>query len=115
MSKKQEMDPRCPLKLTEHPTSFCPLAVMRLKALRGIGEEITEEEEQNLPGCNWAIQHQGSSYCFFKYMKQHAGQPTSDIEVAHMNSISVETVKAIQKEALEQVKASGVFDEDDNE
>ena len=44
------MDQRCPRKLDELPCEFCPLAVLRLKALRNSDKEFTEDEEAKLPG-----------------------------------------------------------------
>jgi hypothetical protein len=45
-----KMDERCPRRLEEMPDSWCPLAVMRLKAIRNAGRELSEEEEALLPG-----------------------------------------------------------------
>ena len=108
MSDQMKMDTRCPRKLECHPESYCPLAVLRLKRLRQAGRELTEEEESKLPGCCWAINHQMSCYCFFKYAHEYldGGNPPSDVEIAHMNSISVETVKKIVKTGLNKVKDS---------
>lgn len=103
-SNDNKMDPRCPRKLEELPCEFCPLAVLRLKALRNSSKELTEGEEDKLPGCPWAINHQMSNYCFFKYTKDYLSVPPSDKEIAHMNNISVETVKAVEKEALGKIK-----------
>lgn len=99
-----KMDKRCPRQLKELPCEYCPLAVLRLKALRNSDKELTEEEENKLPECPWAVNHQMSNYCFFKYTKDYLSNPPSDKEIAHMNNISVETVKAVEKEALEQIK-----------
>ena len=105
---KFKMDPRCPRKLEHHPDSYCPLAVLRLKRLRHVGKELSEEEESKLPGCCWSINHQMSCYCFFKYAHEYldGNNPPSDVEIAHMNSISVDSVKKTAKEALEKVKNS---------
>lgn len=111
--KTQEMDPRCPLKLEKHPADFCPLAVMRLKALRNADKELTEEEENKLPGCPWALQSQAAGYCFFKFMKLYGDKKLSDVEIAHLNSLSVDTVKKIEKSAIEKVKNSNGISEDD--
>jgi hypothetical protein len=100
----REMDERCPRKLTELPCEYCPLAVLRLKALRNSEKELTEEEENLLPGCPWAVNHQMSNYCFFNYTKDYLNNPPSDKEIAHMNSLSVETVKDIEKQAMDKIK-----------
>ena len=112
------MDPRCPRRLKELPCEYCPLAVLRLKVLRNNNKEFTEEEEATLPGCPWAINHQMSNYCFFKYTKDYLNNPPSDKEIAHMNNISVETVKAVEKEALDKIKefkiVKDMSDDDEN-
>lgn len=100
----RKMDRRCPRKLDELPCEFCPLAVLRLKALRNSDTELTEEEETKLPGCPWAVNHQMSNYCFFNYLKDYLNETPSDKEIAHMNNVSVETVKAVEKEAMAKIK-----------
>jgi len=104
-NKPGKMDPRCPRGLQEHPDSFCPLAVLRLKAIRNAGKELTEEEEAALPGCPWAVNHQLANYCFFKYITEYVDEKTpSDIEIASLNNISVETVKKTEKNALTKIR-----------
>lgn len=104
------MDKRCPRSLENLPESFCPLAVMRLRAIRTAGRELTEEEESKLPGCPWAVNHQMSNYCFFKYIKEFAGDKTpSDIEVASLNCISVDAVKKTEKVALNKIRDTEQF------
>ena len=98
------MDIRCPRKLDELPCEFCPLAVLRLKALRNSDKELTEAEEAKLPGCPWAVNHQMSNYCFFNYLKDYLNDSPSDKEIAHMNNVSLETVKKIEKEAMNKIK-----------
>ncbi len=110
MAKDCKMDPRCPRSLEDMPDSYCPLAVMRLRAIRTAGKELTEEEEANLPGCPWAVNHQMSNYCFFKYIKDYSSdKPPSDIEVASLNCISVETVKKTEKSALNKIRETEEF------
>lgn len=103
---KHKMDKRCPRKLEEQPTSWCPLAVLRLKALRNAGKELTEEEERKLPGCPWAVNHQMANYCFFNYMSQFLDENSlpSDTEIAHLMNISQDTVKKTQKSAIEKIQ-----------
>lgn len=99
------MDSRCPRQLAEMPESFCPLAVTRLRAIRTAGRELTEEEENNLPGCPWAVNSQTANYCFFKYIDEFASDQTlSDVEVAALNCLSVETVKKVEKEAMGKIR-----------
>ena len=104
------MDSRCPRSLAKLPDSFCPLAVMRLRAIRTAGRELTEEEESKLPGCPWAVNHQLANYCFFKYIKEFSGdKPPSDVEVASLNCISVEAVKKTEKTALNKIRDTEQF------
>lgn len=99
------MDKRCPRRLEDFPESYCPLAVLRLKALRNAGKELTEEEESRLQGCPYSVAHQLSSYCFFKYIDQYyPAQPLADIEIAHYNSVSVDTVKKLSTSAINKLR-----------
>jgi hypothetical protein len=111
MSKdNSKMDSRCPRALECMPEGFCPLAVMRLRAIRTAERELTEEEEANLPGCPWAVNHQMSNYCFFKYISEYTGdKPPSDVEVASLNCISVDTVKKVEKSALSKIRETEEF------
>lgn len=105
LSQASEMDPRCPRKLKTMPESFCPLAVMRLRAIRTAGKELSEEEEETLPGCCWAVNSQTANYCFFKHIDEFSSNQTlSDVEVAALNCLSVETVKKVEKEAMNKIK-----------
>ena len=109
MSNKKivyRMDKRCPRKLDEQPTLWCPLAVLRLKALRNAGKKLTAEEENKLPGCQWAVNHQMANYCFFNYISQYLddNKLPSDKEIAHLMNISQDAVKKIQKSALEKIR-----------
>lgn len=107
------MDPRCPRQLEEIPDSWCPLAVLRLKAIRNAGRELSEEEESMLPGCQWAIDHQLAGYCFFKYLQEYATQDKSisDMELAALLNVSVESIKKIEKTALAKMRNHEIFDE----
>jgi hypothetical protein len=107
MDDSKKMDPRCPRGLEEHPETYCPLAVLRLKAIRNADHELTEEEEAALPGCPWAVNHQLANYCFFEYISEYVDEKTpSDIEIASLNNISVDTVKKTEKNALTKMRAS---------
>ncbi|MHA1676324.1 MAG: hypothetical protein ACTSU6_04020 [Candidatus Njordarchaeales archaeon] len=112
---KNKIDSRCPRKLDNLPCQFCPLAVLRLKALRNSEKELSEVEENLLPGCPWAVNHQMSNYCFFKYTKDYLHNSPSDKEIAHMNNVSVETVKGIEKEALVKIKEFKIIKDMKNE
>lgn len=99
------MDNRCPRRLEEMPDSWCPLAVLRLKAIRNAGRELTEDEEALLPGCPWAIDHQLAHYCFFSYLTTYTTEKSvSDIELAALLNVSVETIKKIEKTALQKMR-----------
>jgi hypothetical protein len=107
---KCSMDRRCPKHLTDMPTNWCDLAVLRLKAIRNAGRELTEEEESKLPGCPWATDHQLSHYCFFKYLSEFAqDKPVSDIELAALLNVSVDTIKKIEKTAITKMRENKVF------
>ena len=100
-----KMDKRCPRRLEEMPDGWCPLAVMRLKAIRNAGRELTEEEEALLPGCPWAVDHQLAHYCFFEYLTKFTTEKSvSDIELAALLNVSVDTVKKIEKNALSKMR-----------
>lgn len=103
----QEMDQRCPRQLKKFPVKWCEMAVMRLKLLRNSPKELTEAEESKLPGCPWAINNQASCYCFFKFVAEQSNEKQiSDVELAHLLNVSVETIKKIEKDALAKLKAS---------
>lgn len=103
-AKPGKMDPRCPRNLECYPDSWCPLAVVRLKRIRHEEKELTEEEENKLPGCAWAVSHQMSNYCFFKYAAEYLDRSLSDVEVAHLNNLSQPTVKKIERTALDKIR-----------
>lgn len=103
---------QCPRKLKKLPNSICPLAVMRLKHLRSLGEEPSEEEEQAMVGCSWAIAHQLSGYCYFVYeAKFLPEQGLSDAEIAGLLNISPITVKTTYDNALSKLKQASFVNE----
>lgn len=108
------MDNRCPRKLKDLPTSYCPLAVQRLKSIRHAGRELSEEEENALPGCVWAVSCQLANYCFFKFIQEFTPNDDrllSDIEIARYLSLSVDTVKKTEKKGLNRLKNNEIFEE----
>ena len=107
------MDNRCPRKLKQQPEQWCPLAVQRLKALRHADKELTEDEEANLPGCPWAVNHQMANYCFFKLIAEHMpdSRTLSTMEIAHFNTISTDTVQKTEKRAVAKMKDSRAFED----
>lgn len=107
-----KMDSRCPRKLKDLPTSWCPLAVLRLRFIRDYGRPLTSEEESNLPGCQWFISNQSSNYCFFKYMNDFGrDKQPSDAEIAHFLNISIEEVKVVLELAIDKVSCSRQIEE----
>jgi hypothetical protein len=110
MADNGKMDKRCPRGLECMPGEWCPLAVLRLRAIRTAGRELTEDEESKLPGCPWAVNHQVANYCFFKYIQDFSGDKApSDIEIASLNCISVEAVKKTEKAALSKIREAEQF------
>jgi len=110
MSKDSKMDKRCPRGLKTMPTEWCPLAVMRLRAIRTAGRELTEEEEATLPGCPWAVNHQLANYCFFQYIQDYTGDKApSDVEIASLNCMAVDAVKKTEKAALNKIRETRQF------
>jgi hypothetical protein len=104
------MDTRCPRKLEGMLDSWCPLSVLRLKAIRNAGRELSEEEEALLPGCPWSVDHQLAHYCFFQYLTQFTSEKSiSDVELAALLNVSVETVKKIEKIALLKMREHKAF------
>ena len=107
---KSKMDSRCPRHLELMPDAWCPLAVLRLKAIRNAGKELTEEEEERLPGCPWAIDHQLAHYCFFEYLAKYTSdKPLSDVEIAALLNISLDTVKKTEKSGLGKIRETKEF------
>ena len=105
-----KMDKRCPRGLDCMPESWCPLAVLRLKAIRNAGKELSEEEESLLPGCKWAVDHQLAHYCFFKYLTEFTqDHQVSDVELAALLNVSVDTIRKIEKRALLKMKNNASF------
>jgi hypothetical protein len=92
------------------PDTFCPLAVLRLRAIRTAGKELSEEEEAKLPGCPWAVNHQVANYCFFKYIQDFAGDKApSDVEIASLNCMSVDAVKKTEKAGIAKIREAEQF------
>ena len=106
----QKMDKRCPRGLECMPNKWCELAVLRLKAIRNSGKELSEEEESLLPGCKWAIDHQLAHYCFFNYLSNFTqDRSISDIELAALLNVSVETIRRIERSGLNKMKLNKSF------
>lgn len=98
---------RCPRQLSSLPRGWCPLAVLRLKAMRSLGRELSEQEEENLPGCKWAIDSQMAGYCWFVHEAACLSEePASDVEIASRLGISVDTVKKTAQTAMAKLQAS---------
>lgn len=113
MNGEKKMDKRCPRNLEELPGTWCALAVQRLKALRHAGRELTEEEEAKLSGCPYAVNHQLANYCFFKLVEDFIpdGRSFSDMEVAHFLNVSIDSVRKVEKKAVQKLRDSKIFKE----
>jgi hypothetical protein len=106
------MDDRCPRQLEEFPETWCPQAVIRLKAIRNAGRELTEEEETLLPGCPWAINCQVANYCFFQYVEHILPEkPLADVEVAGLLNVSVDVVKRTERSGLSKMRQDETIQE----
>jgi hypothetical protein len=102
------MDCRCPRKLKDSPTEYCPLAVQRLRWLESLGREATEKEEEAAPGCPWAIRNHDFMFCFFKKMEE-IQDPMSDIQIAHSLGISEQTMKKTKDRAIAKLRTKKMF------
>jgi DNA-directed RNA polymerase sigma subunit (sigma70/sigma32) len=56
-----------------------------------------------------------SNYCFFNYTKDYLTDIPSDKEIAHMNNVSVETIKKIEAKAMEKIKQLSIIRDLDGE
>jgi len=96
---------KCPRKLDSLPSTWCPLGALRMKAVRSLVKEPSQEEEAGLPGCPHAVSHQFSNYCWFKYESEHInGDGCSDQEIASLLGLTPETVKKTAQTALDKIK-----------
>lgn len=96
---------RCPRQLKHMPEGWCPLAVLRLKNIKALGREPTEEEEAKMSGCPWAIAHQLSGYCWFKYEAHFMNSsPSSDLDIAALLQVSVDTVKKTSEKGISKLQ-----------
>jgi len=95
---------KCPRKLEDLPREWCPLAVLRLKQIKNIKEEITEEVENKMPGCPFYISSQLSNYCFFVYESNNLDHSMSDLEIANLLGISIDAVKKAEQSAINKLK-----------
>jgi len=98
------MDDRCPLGLKSLPTSVCPLAAERLRAIRN-----NQAEAKNITaGCDWYIQDRSANYCFFKYMADNEGEGHDTINIASLLHITQATVYADLDSAIQKTKEAGI-------
>lgn len=107
MSVQDRFKCKCPRKLDSLPTEWCPLAVLRLKALRSSKKELSEADEAKQPGCPWAINDQMSGYCWFVYEAYNMPEsPMSDVDIAAMLHVSTDTVKKTAERAMDKVRST---------
>jgi hypothetical protein len=110
MDKDNSMDPRCPLGLKVLPTSVCPLAVERLRALENGAGNVSHLHEDKLPGCTWAINDKDSSYCFFKYIRDNKGVSHDTIHIGQKLLITQAAVYSGLNRAIERTKECGILE-----
>jgi hypothetical protein len=107
----RDMDERCILGLHSLPEDICYAAVRRLHAIKTAGRELTEQEISVLPGCPWAIQHQRSHYCFFKYLSDYIKESSpSEQEMAYMLHCAMQDIKSAEKSAISKIKTSDLIE-----
>ncbi len=113
---KERFQAKCLLKLKDLPKSwesggqklcYCPLAVIRLKAIKAAknNSPLTESQEANLPGCPYSIKSQMSGYCFFIQEARRPDIPLLDIEIASLLDITIDQVKAAAESAILKIQA----------
>ena len=102
------MDPRCPLGLSDFPTSVCPLAIERLRHLENESGNVSHQKESRLPGCDYYIKDKDSNYCFFAYINQNKDKEHSTIEIAEKLSITQAAVYSGLNRGLEKVQTEVV-------
>ena len=106
-SLRERFKSRCVLKRDELPKTWCPSAVNRLKWIRGLGHEPSEEEEATAAFCPWAIDNQLAGYCWFRYEAQQMSEnAVPDNDIAAALNISVDTVKKTTDRAIAKIKDS---------
>jgi hypothetical protein len=79
---------------------------MRLKAIRALGKAPSDEEEQVLPGCPWAIDNQMANYCWYVFEAKRLNEGLSDTEIAANLGLSVDEVKKTAASALQKLQKS---------
>lgn len=106
MAKLRVLDDRCPLGLKSFPTSVCPLAAERLRALRN----APNDPKSDTVGCDWYLNDSASNYCFFAFVHQNEGQGHETIEIASLLHATQASVYSNLSKAIEKVTAAGLGD-----
>jgi len=86
--KSEKMDCRCPLGLSDFPSTCCPLAIQRLKAIEKMDGNISHLQESKVGGCEWYINDKSANYCFFKYIYDNEDKEHSTIEMSEKLKIT---------------------------
>lgn len=107
--EKPKMDARCPLKLKNHPTQCCPLAIQRLKALERAEENATHLQESEICGCPFYVNDRESNYCFFKYIHDNATKDHSTIDIAEKLSITQAAVYSGLNRVITKIKETTIY------
>lgn len=98
------MDDRCPLGLKALPTSVCPLAAERLRAIRN-----NQVDAKNIKvGCEWYIKDRSANFCFFKYMADKDGESHETINIASLLHVTQAIVYSDLDAAVQKVKEAGI-------
>jgi hypothetical protein len=105
--KKNEIMSRCPLGLKEYPTTPCPMAIQRIKAIK----YNIIIDEKNMPGCPWWILDSSSCYCFWYYINVFQKDKEANVsEIAASLMLSNEEVEEIISDNINKLKEDEVFD-----
>lgn len=87
------------------PTSECPLALERLRALR----DNPAQADKITVGCPWYVDDKASNFCFFAYAAEN-DHPHDTIDLVSLLRISQTNIYSSLTRAIETVKAVGLTD-----
>lgn len=108
---KSQFKKCCPLKLNNFPEGICQLGLQKAQWYKDNPGHMMSEDI-NSGGCVWGIiSEDESSYCFFKFMNIHEGEPFSETEIAKRLGITKEQVKSAYESGIEKLKKQKTIQE----